>query len=75
MLHSEKHPHDGGTSVGPGQYPRHTDARKGRPWVAQKHHKTQTLTRRNKFVEHLHFLSFSHFSHFSLFFLFLNGEA
>ena len=25
----------------PGQYPRYTDARKGRPWVAQMHHKRQ----------------------------------
>ena len=49
------HPLHQGTSVGPGQYPRYTDARKGRPRVAQRHHKTETLTRRrNKFVEHLH---------------------
>ena len=48
------HPGHQGASVGRGQYPRYTDARKGRPWVAQKHHKTRTLTRRrNKFVEHL----------------------
>ena len=48
-------PRHQGTFVGTGQYPRYTDALKGRPWVAQKHHKTQTLTRRrNKFVEPLH---------------------
>ena len=39
--------------MGPGQYPRYTDARKGRPWVAQIYHKrlqaankTQTLAER-----------------------------
>ena len=48
--------------MGPRQYPRYTDGRKGRPWVAQKHHqllqaanKTQTLARRRStFVKHLH---------------------
>ena len=46
-----------GSSVGPGQYPRYTDARKGRPWVAQMHHKrlqaankTHTLTRRRSTI-------------------------
>ena len=41
--------------MGPGQYPRYTDARKGRPCVAQMHHKrlqaankTQTLTEKSE---------------------------
>ena len=28
-----------------GQYPRNTDARKGRPWVAQQHHNSTTRLR------------------------------
>ena len=42
--------------MGPGQYPRYTDARKGRPWVAQKHHRRQRLDNKTlkQFVEHLH---------------------
>ena len=35
-----------GTSVGPGQYPRYSDARKGRPWVA--HYDSTTR------LKHLH---------------------
>ena len=54
--------HKVGTSVGPGQYPRHTDARRGRSWVAQMHHKRlqaankrHTLARRRStLVNHLH---------------------
>ena len=42
--------------MGPGQYPRYIDARKGWPWVAQKHHRRQRLDNKTlkQFVEHLH---------------------
>ena len=48
VLCLDANPGHQGTSVGPGQYPRYTDARKGRPWVAHQHHNSTTRLR------HLH---------------------
>ena len=46
------HPGHQGTSVGPGQHPRYTDARKGRPWVAQKAAHQATTSRKQDTHSH-----------------------
>ena len=42
--------------MGPGQYPRYTDARKGKPWVARKGttDDNDSTVRLKHFFEHLH---------------------